>query len=70
MPVCRASTDGPREDRVDLPKANRGNDDEGFINSSRYQLFGNSFAQSTPPKIGDKPLVQMKPSSLLKNLEI
>jgi len=39
--ICSASTDGSAR-TASICRRRRGNDDEGFINSSRYQLFGSS----------------------------
>ena len=43
-----------------MPKA-KGNDDEGFINSSRYQLFGSSIRSKYTAQDRSEPLAQMKP---------
>ena len=34
---------------------------ESFAASCRDQLFGNHIRSSAPPKVGNKPLVQVKP---------
>jgi hypothetical protein len=44
----------------------RGNDDEGFINSSRYQLFGSSIRSKCTAQDRGQALAQMKPTARLK----